>query len=113
MCGSNGCHSNNACCPIGQIFKEDLCGNVANDMNTHKVWHALTHDYFQGTFEVFNAGTTSLTFKVYKKGGAIHEVTVPAMSSAAISVNTPDHFKVTGNGATGSKWCITLYKRVF
>ena len=120
MCGSNDGFGS-ACCPSGQVFQEKLCGNI--DPNTEArqtVWQTGpgANDYFQGTFEVFNSSTTNnITFAVLSSntGGTEEPITVLPQSSVAISVVNPNQFIIStgGNGASGSKWCATLYKRIY
>ncbi|MDP4552072.1 hypothetical protein Q9251_14430 [Alkalihalobacillus macyae] len=118
MCGSHG--FNNVCCPTGEIFQEKLCGNLAPNQVAHDVWDALdpnagVSDYTQGTFEIFNAdANTNITATITTPFG-VANLNVPPMSSLARSVLSPIAFNVdtTGTTASGSKFCITLYKRIF
>ena len=112
MCGTQG--SDCCCCPDAMIFTEEICGNIKDPID-QAVWTAPTvNDYFQGTFEVFNAGPGTIDFSV---NGTVF--TVPAGSSKAVSFNNPTIFIVQTVGQTGAvagttgKWCIKLYKRVF
>jgi hypothetical protein len=108
MCGSNGSNSNCCCCPNAV---EKICGNLMGPLTNFPVWTAPTvNDYFQGTFEIFNAGPAgNITSNVIPDTS---EPITPGNSISA-SINNPTTFTVTVDSGTHGKFCITLYKRVF
>ena len=111
MCGSQG--NNCCCCPDAMIFQEEICGNFGPLANGVSVWlPADVNDYFQATYEVFNAGPVAIFFAT--EAGQTPGFEVPVGTSRVVSVNNPTVLGIfnTNNSATG-KWCITLYKRVF
>ncbi|MCA0986509.1 S-Ena type endospore appendage [Guptibacillus algicola] len=116
MCGSQW--DNNACCPDGQVFQEKICGNLApgNDL---AVWDAAeggVDDYLQGTFEVFNAGDHNIQVTIRDASNQIivGVYDVPPQTTVTKSANKPAKLVVTvpETNKLGSKYCITLYKRV-
>lgn len=118
MCGSHN-FGNNGCCPSGQVFQEKLCGNVTSNLVNQNAWAARpgVNDYFQGTFQVFNAGDTGISFDVLSStpGSSATDIPVPPGSTVSISVANPIQFLIdtTGSVVTGSTWCAVLYKRVY
>ncbi|MEH7010756.1 S-Ena type endospore appendage [Neobacillus niacini] len=125
MCGSQGSNSNCCCCPNAIVLQEKICGNLAGPLPVPVPSPGLTlpflaweapdvNDYFQGTFEIFNAGPATITAEVLDStGGVIATLTVPPGNSVSVSVNNPDSFSVTVPDGTHGKFCITLYKRLF
>jgi hypothetical protein len=112
-CGSKG-GAMSACCPTGEIFQEELCGNLAPNQ-AGDVWGPPIHDYAQGTFVVFNADSTgNINVIIHTTGGDVPFL-VPPSSSYSRSVVNPIALNIdtTGITATGSRYCATLYKRVF
>ncbi|MBN8208972.1 hypothetical protein JI666_09470 [Bacillus sp. NTK071] len=113
MCESKG---NNACCPDGQIFQENFCGNLGPGFDA-TVWEAPPglNDYIQGTFEVFNAGTEDILATVTSPNGNVGPFAIPPNTSVSRSAVNPTSFIITvpDNNKLGSKYCITLYKRIF
>lgn len=116
MCGSQG--NDCCCCPDAMIFQEEICGDF-KDIDA-VVWSPpAVNDYFQGTFEVFNAGPGQVRFSVNDPANPANLFDVPPGTSRAVSVNNPFRFAVQSIGIDGAvtgtfgKWCITLYKRVF
>jgi Protein of unknown function (DUF3992) len=116
MCGSHGSNSNCCCCPNAVVLQEKICGNLAGPLTNFVAWQApAVNDYFQGTFEIFNAGPGTITATVLNSAGVvIGTLTVPPGNSVSVSVNNPNSFVITSVPAgTHGKFCITLYKRVF
>lgn len=114
MCGSKS--MNNGCCPSPQILQENFCGNlgVAEEVDGIDVWVGpTTDDYFQGTFEVFNAGSTTITATITPTVGPNISFDIPPNFSVAQSANNPFSFHIAGNNSIDSKFCVTLYKRVY
>lgn len=115
MCGSNG----NSCCPSAQVFQEKICGNLQGPLPWESqpgftAWNApAVNDYFQGTFEIFNAGPDIITARVLNSTGEFVDLSVPAGNSVSISFNNPDSFVVFVPEGTNGKFCINLYKRIF
>ncbi len=113
MCGSKG--FNNACCPDPQVFKEEFCGNIGLDAGvTTILWTApVPSDYFQGTFQVFNAGVTTIVATVTSSTDSDLTLTVPPGFTVSGSINNPISFSESGNSGATSKYCVTLYKSIF
>lgn len=120
MCGNSS--GNCCCCPEPQIFQEKICGKLTGPLTSYVAWEVPTaggaNDYFQGTFEIFNAGspgTGNITAEIRDMNGTlVGSLTVPPGNSVSVSVNAPDFFNILSvpNGVHG-KFCITLYKRLF
>ncbi|WP_255286754.1 MULTISPECIES: YncE family protein [unclassified Bacillus (in: firmicutes)] len=96
--------------PIG-IATGTVCEPVARP-----VWKALRNDYYVGIVEVYDASTTeNLIFSVssFQSGGGTGTVSVPPQSSVSKYIPYPDVLTIhsAGHIATGSRWCITLYRR--
>lgn len=119
MCGSNGSNSNCCCCPNAVVFQEKICGNLTGPLGEAApfiAWQAPeVNDYFQGTFEIFNAGPGIITATVLNNDGVVvGTLTVPPGSSISVSVNNPNSLNIISVPlGTHGKFCITLYKRVF
>lgn len=114
MCGSN-VSGDCCCCPNAMVFQEKICGNLTGPLNGFIAWQAPTvNDYFQGTFEIFNAGPGIITADVLNSASVvIATLTVQPGNSVSVSVNNPNSFSVTVLDGTHGKFCITLYKRLF
>ncbi|KHE72973.1 S-Ena type endospore appendage [Halobacillus sp. BBL2006] len=111
MCGSKG--FNDACCPSGQIFQEQLCGNFNGGIDGQEqiVWQAPVGDYFEGTFEIFNsASSTADVTGTITPTGTVGPI--PPGFSMSVSALNPTAFTITAPAGTSGKFCITLYKRV-
>lgn len=119
MCGSNGSSQDCCCCPNATVLQEKICGNLTGPLGvgdaTFIAWQApVVNDYFQGTFEIFNAGPDIITAEILNSAGVvIATLSVPPRNSVAVSVNNPDSFSIVVPDGTHGKFCITLYKRIF
>lgn len=115
MCGSNNSNQNCSCCPNATVLQEKNCGNLTGPLTNFIAWQApVVNDYFQGTFEIFNAGPGIITANVLNSAGVvIGSLTVPPGNSVSVSVNNPNSFSITVPAGTHGKFCITLYKRLF
>lgn len=117
MCGGsshqafNHLPSNKHCCPEGQVFVEEICGNLRAPID-QDVWVAPTpfSDYVQGTFTVFNSGNTPFLISA---NGVLPATTVPPGNTVSLSVNNPTRFTVTLDNGDKGEYCIKLYKRLF
>ena len=118
MCGS-GSNSNCCCCPNAVVFQEKICGNLQGPLTEFPAWQAPTpeNDYFQGTFEIFNAGTGIINATVTDTSGFATQIGgangISPGNSISVSVNNPASLIVTVPMGTHGKFCITLFKRLF
>lgn len=120
MCGSNGSNMDCCCCPDRVVFQEKICGNLTGPLpvppaTTFVAWTApAVNDYFQGTFEIFNAGPAgTITARVLNTGGAIPIVATPG-NSISVSVNNPVSLIIDSvPSGTHGKFCINLFKSIF
>lgn len=112
MCGSKG--FNDACCPSGQIFQEQICGNFygGTEGETQIVWQAPVGDFFEGTFEIFNSASSPGDATGTVNPGGVTVGPVPPGFSMAQTVLNPTDFTITAPAGVNGKFCITLYKRV-
>lgn len=112
MCGSGGFGGDCCCCPPSQVFQEKICGNLTGALTDFLAWQAPlgVNDYFQGTFEIFNAGPGIIT--AVANGGPGNLLTIPSGTSQVVSINLPTNLTVTVPLGTTGKFCINLYKRV-
>lgn len=89
-----------------QLCQEKICGNLNGGtagLTLFTAWTApAVNDYFQGTFEIFNAGPATTASVTTTAGGTVNFLSIPPGSSIS---NVPA-------GTTG-KFCINLYKRLF
>ncbi|MBO9129852.1 S-Ena type endospore appendage [Bacillus sp. 165] len=114
MCGSKG-----NCCPDRVVFQEKICGNLTGSLGSAEVpfiaWQGpAVNDYFQGTFEIFNAGPGIINANVLDINGGSSPINVPSGNSVAVSVNNPAALRIVSVPAgTHGKFCITLYKAIF
>ena len=110
-----GSNSNCCCCPDAAIFQEEICGNLTGLLSGYLAWEApAVNDYFQGTFEIFNAGPDTITASVLdSNGNVIAPLSIPPNNSVSASANNPEFFSVNVPAGTHGKFCITLYKRLF
>ncbi|MET1179325.1 S-Ena type endospore appendage [Peribacillus simplex] len=106
MCNSN------SCCPSGEIFKEEFCGNFAGPLAAEVVWSAPAGSYIAGTFQLFNANSS--TGIVTAAGNAIPLIALSATpgNTDTQSVNNPTSFTITAAAGDSGTYCVTLYKRV-
>jgi hypothetical protein len=115
MCNSNG--FNGACCPTAQIFQEKICGNFTGPTDgANPVWlvdPSTPSDYFQGTFEVFNASNTPISAEIVRTGQPTLVFTIPPLTTISRSVTNPTSLVITSEAGETGTYCINLYKRTF
>ena len=116
MCGSNGSNMDCCCCPYRVVFQENICGNLAGPLTNFPAWTPpAVNDYFQGTFEIFNAGPAGdITAVVTNTAGTAFTIVATPGNSISVSVNNPASFTITiATAGTHGKFCINLFKSIF
>ncbi|WP_413305503.1 hypothetical protein AA0X95_03700 [Bacillus sp. 1P10SD] len=100
--------ANRHCCPEGEIFVEEICGNALGQY-LGPVWIAPTpNDYFQGTFTVTNTGASVIEIGA----NGVATTPVPVGTTVSISVVNPTSFDIGVDAGDSARYCIKLYKRV-
>ncbi|MEI2469573.1 S-Ena type endospore appendage, partial [Peribacillus frigoritolerans] len=94
-----------------------ICGNFTGPTDgANPVWLVdppTPSDYFQGTFEVFNASNTSISAEIARTGLPVLAFTVPPLTTISRSVTNPTSLVITSDPGETGKYCIILYKRAF
>ncbi|MGQ7307799.1 S-Ena type endospore appendage [Bacillus cereus] len=106
MCNSN------SCCPPAQTFQEKICGNFNGDGATTQVWSAPTGGYLSGTFELFNASSSTSKVNGQIVGNPPGSLTAIPGYTISQSSNAPTSFSIEAPVGTSGTYCITLYRRV-
>ncbi|KXZ12711.1 hypothetical protein AXI59_16240 [Bacillus nakamurai] len=121
MCGSQGSNLDCCCCPNRVVFQEKICGNLTGPLpvsgtTSFVAWVApAVNDYFQGTFEIFNAGPAgTISAEVIDTSGTIFPIVATPGNSISVSVNNPASLTIISVPlGTSGTFCINLYKSIF